>query len=72
MRNICREIRDGRIGQRVGFTNSLPGPPPGHLVELLVAGNDHPSAADRFVRAIDRFEDFDNFLYDPAKARSCL
>jgi 2-polyprenyl-6-methoxyphenol hydroxylase-like FAD-dependent oxidoreductase len=54
------------------WTNALLGPPPQHVLELLVAGNDHPAVAERFVNGFDYPPDFFEWFMDPDKASRFL
>jgi NAD(P)-dependent dehydrogenase (short-subunit alcohol dehydrogenase family) len=72
MRQVADAIWEGRVRHSVKVTNTLLQPPPEHVLTLLGAGNTHRAVADRFARAIDRPEDFENFLYDRDKAYAYL
>jgi hypothetical protein len=72
MHRTHEAIWDGRTGHSVKVTNAMLTPPPEHVLAVLGAGNVHQVAADRFARAIDRVEDFENFLYEPEKAYAYL
>jgi hypothetical protein len=54
------------------WTNAMLGPPPPHVLELLVAGNDHPAIAERFANGFDNPPDFFEWFMDPEKASSYL
>jgi styrene monooxygenase A-like protein len=55
-----------------GWTNALLGPPPQHVLDLLVAGNDHEAVASRFVNGFDDPTDYFEWFMDPDKASSYL
>jgi hypothetical protein len=55
-----------------GWTNALLGPPPQHVLDLLVAGNDHEAVASRFVNGFDDPSDYFEWFMDPDKASSYL
>jgi hypothetical protein len=55
-----------------GWTNALLGPPPQHVLELLVAGNDHEAVASRFVNGFDDPRDYFEWFMDPDKASRYL
>jgi 2-polyprenyl-6-methoxyphenol hydroxylase-like FAD-dependent oxidoreductase len=50
------------------WTNALLGPPPQHVLELLVAGNDHPEVAARFANGFDNPPDYFDWFMEPDKA----
>jgi 2-polyprenyl-6-methoxyphenol hydroxylase-like FAD-dependent oxidoreductase len=50
------------------WTNTMLGAPPRHLFTLLGAAERRQEVADRIANAFDDPADFENFLYDPAKA----
>jgi 2-polyprenyl-6-methoxyphenol hydroxylase-like FAD-dependent oxidoreductase len=50
------------------WTNALLGPPPQHVLELLVAGNDHPEVAARFANGFDHPPDYFDWFMEPDKA----
>ena len=50
------------------WTNALLGPPPPHVLELLMAGNDHPEIASRFVNGFNDPRDFFDWFMDPEDA----
>jgi 2-polyprenyl-6-methoxyphenol hydroxylase-like FAD-dependent oxidoreductase len=54
------------------WTNAMLGPPPQHVLELLVAGNDHQAIAARFANGFDDPPDFFEWFMDPDKASSYL
>jgi hypothetical protein len=55
-----------------GWTNALLGPPPQHVLELFVAGNEHQAIASRFVNGFDDPRDYFDWFMDPDKATSYL
>ncbi|MGZ8716105.1 MAG: styrene monooxygenase/indole monooxygenase family protein [Gaiellaceae bacterium] len=55
-----------------GWTNALLGPPPQHVLELLVAGNDHEAVASRFVNGFDDPRDYFEWFMEPDKASRYL
>jgi 2-polyprenyl-6-methoxyphenol hydroxylase-like FAD-dependent oxidoreductase len=55
-----------------GWTNALLGPPPQHVLELLVAGNDHEAVASRFVNGFDDPSDYFEWFMEPDKASRYL
>jgi 2-polyprenyl-6-methoxyphenol hydroxylase-like FAD-dependent oxidoreductase len=54
------------------WTNALLGPPPQHVLELLVAGNEHPQIAARFANGFDNPPDYFDWFMEPDKASSYL
>jgi hypothetical protein len=54
------------------WTNALLGPPPQHVLELLVAGNDHPAVARRFVNGFNDPRDYFDWFMEPDKASRYL
>ena len=50
------------------WTNALLGPPPQHVLELLMAGNDHPEIASRFVNGFNDPRDYFDWFMDPNDA----
>jgi hypothetical protein len=54
------------------WTNALLGPPPQHVLELLVAGNDHETVASRFVNGFDDPHDYFDWFMEPDKASRYL
>jgi 2-polyprenyl-6-methoxyphenol hydroxylase-like FAD-dependent oxidoreductase len=54
------------------WTNAMLGPPPQHVLELLVAGNDHQAIAARFANGFDDPPDFFEWFMDPDKASRYL
>jgi len=54
------------------WTNALLGPPPQHVLELLVAGNDHQAVASRFVNGFDDPRDYFEWFMEPEKASRYL
>lgn len=54
------------------WTNAMLGPPPPHVLELLVAGNDHQAIASRFANGFDDPPDFFEWFMDPDKASRYL
>jgi hypothetical protein len=54
------------------WTNAMLGPPPPHVLELLVAGNEHQAVADRFANGFDNPPDFFDWLMEPDKASRYL
>jgi len=55
-----------------GWTNALLGPPPQHVLDLLVAGNDHPEIARRFANGFNDPRDFFDWFMEPDKAGQYL
>jgi hypothetical protein len=55
-----------------GWTNALLGPPPQHVLDLLMAGNDHPEIASRFVNGFNDPRDYFDWFMEPEKARHYL
>jgi hypothetical protein len=55
-----------------GWTNAMLGPPPPHVLELLVAGNEHQAVADRFANGFDNPPDFFEWFMEPDKASRYL
>ncbi len=55
-----------------GWTNAMLGPPLPHVLQLLVAGNEHPEIAARFVNGFDDPRDYAEWFMDPEKAGSYL
>ena len=55
-----------------GWTNALLGPPPQHVLELLVAGNDHETVASRFVNGFNDPSDYFEWFMEPDKASRYL
>ncbi len=55
-----------------GWTNALLGPPPQHVLELLVAGNDHEAVASRFVNGFNNPSDYYEWFMEPDKASRYL
>jgi Styrene monooxygenase A putative substrate binding domain len=54
------------------WTNAMLGPPPPHVLELLVAGNDHQPVADRFANGFDNPPDYFEWFMEPDKASRYL
>jgi hypothetical protein len=54
------------------WTNALLGPPPQHVLDLLLAGNDHPEVAQRFVNGFDNPPDYFEWFMEPDKASRYL
>jgi Styrene monooxygenase A putative substrate binding domain len=54
------------------WTNAMLGPPPPHVLELLVAGNEHQAIADRFANGFDNPPDFFEWFMEPDKASRYL
>jgi hypothetical protein len=54
------------------WTNAMLGPPPPHVLELLVAGNDHQPVADRFANGFDNPPDYFEWFMEPGKASRYL
>jgi hypothetical protein len=54
------------------WTNAMLGPPPQHVLELLVAGNDREAIASRFANGFDDPPDFFEWFMDPDRARAYL
>jgi hypothetical protein len=55
-----------------GWTNALLGPPPQHVLELLVAGNEHAEIASRFANGFDNPPDYYDWFMEPEKAARYL
>ena len=54
------------------WTNTMLAPPPAHILELLGAGNEVQHVADRFANGFDDPSDFEEWFYEPEKARAYL
>src|SRR6266567_209996 len=54
------------------WTNALLGPPPQHVLDLLLAGNDHPEIASRFANGFNDPRDYFEWFMEPEKARRYL
>lgn len=54
------------------WTNALLGPPPEHVLKLLMAGNQSPEVASRFVNGFDNPADYFDWFMFPDKAESYL
>jgi Styrene monooxygenase A putative substrate binding domain len=54
------------------WTNALLGPPPQHVLDLLMAGNDHPEVAARFVNGFNDPRDYFDWFMEPDKASDYL
>jgi hypothetical protein len=54
------------------WTNAMLGPPPPHVLELLVAGNEHQAVADRFANGFDNPPDYFDWFMEPDKASRYL
>ncbi|MEV0370131.1 styrene monooxygenase/indole monooxygenase family protein [Streptomyces sp. NPDC050636] len=54
------------------WTNAMLAPPPEHVLNIIGAGGQVQSIADRFANAFDDPSDFENFFYDPDKANAYL
>ncbi|RDI76072.1 hypothetical protein Gocc_0491 [Gaiella occulta] len=50
-----------------GWTNALLGPPPQHILDLLLAANDHQEIADRFVNGFNDPRDYFDWFMEPDK-----
>jgi 2-polyprenyl-6-methoxyphenol hydroxylase-like FAD-dependent oxidoreductase len=50
------------------WTNALLGPPPQHVLDLLLAGNDHPDVATRFANGFNDPPDYFEWFIEPDKA----
>jgi hypothetical protein len=46
----------------------LLGPPPQHVLDLLLAGNDHPDVATRFANGFNDPPDYFEWFMEPDKA----
>jgi hypothetical protein len=55
-----------------GWTNALLGPPPQHVLDLLMAGNDHPEIASRFANGFNDPRDYFDWFMEPEKASRYL
>ena len=54
------------------WTNALLGPPPPHVLDCLIAGNEHPEVASRFVNGFNDPRDYFDWFMDPDKASRYL
>jgi len=54
------------------WTNALLGPPPEHVLDLLVGANDHPQIASRFANGFDNPPDYFDWFMDPEGAAAFL
>jgi hypothetical protein len=54
------------------WTNALLGPPPQHVLDLLLAGNDHPEVAARFANGFNNPPDYFEWFMEPDKASQYL
>jgi hypothetical protein len=54
------------------WTNALLGPPPDHVLQLLMAGNDNEAIAHRFVNGFNDPRDYFEWFMDPQKASDYL
>jgi Styrene monooxygenase A putative substrate binding domain len=54
------------------WTNALLGPPPEHVLKLLMAGNHSPEVASRFVNGFDNPPDYFEWFMFPDKAEAYL
>jgi hypothetical protein len=54
------------------WTNALLGPPPEHVLKLLMAGNQSPEVAHRFVNGFDNPPDYFEWFMFPDKAEQYL
>ena len=54
------------------WTNALLGPPPQHVLDLFLAGNDHPEIAARFANGFDNPRDYFDWFMEPDKAAAFL
>jgi len=54
------------------WTNALLGPPPQHVLDLLLAGNDHPEIASRFANGFNDPSDYFEWFMEPDKASRYL
>ncbi|HWU32100.1 MAG TPA: styrene monooxygenase/indole monooxygenase family protein [Marmoricola sp.] len=54
------------------WTNALLGPPPQHVLDLLLAGNDSPRVAERFANGFDNPPDYFEWFMEPTKASRFL
>jgi hypothetical protein len=55
-----------------GWTNALLSPPPPHVLKLLMAGNQSPEIAHRFVNGFDDPPDYFDWFMFPDKAEAFL
>ena len=51
-----------------GWTNALLAPPPQHVLDLLLAANEHQQIADRFVNGFNDPRDYFDWFMEPDKA----
>jgi hypothetical protein len=54
------------------WTNAMLAPPPEHVLELLGAAGELQPVANRIANAFNNPVDFENFFYEPEKARAYL
>lgn len=54
------------------WTNALLGPPPDHVLELLVAANDNPRIAHRFANGFNNPRDYFGWFMEPEQASRYL
>jgi hypothetical protein len=55
-----------------GWTNALLAPPPQHVLDLLLAANEHQKIADRFVNGFNDPRDYFDWFMEPEKASRYL
>jgi hypothetical protein len=55
-----------------GWTNALLAPPPQHVLDLLLAANEHQKIADRFVNGFNDPRDYFDWFMEPEKATRYL
>ncbi|MCH6162527.1 styrene monooxygenase/indole monooxygenase family protein [Streptomyces marispadix] len=54
------------------WTNAMLAPPPEHVLNIIGAGGQLQPVADRFANGFNNPADFEEYLYDPAKAEAYL
>ncbi len=54
------------------WTNAMLGPPPQHVLDLLLAGNEHQEVAARFVNGFNQPADYFEWFMEPEKASRYL
>jgi len=54
------------------WTNALLGPPPQHVLDCLIAGNEHPEVAERFANGFNDPRDYFDWFMEPEKASRYL
>jgi hypothetical protein len=54
------------------WTNAMLGPPPQHVLDLLLAGNEHQEVAARFVNGFNNPPDYFDWFMEPEKASRYL